>query len=115
MPLREYACGSCNHRWEIIQGHDEDDPTICPNCKAEDKVSRQLSAPRIIFKGTGWNKPAAQPEFNVMVNPNATSQEERFKVVERTPGSTKECQEIHADTASKIGNLSAEKSNITKE
>lgn len=108
MPLREYNCKSCNNRWEIIQGHHEADPTHCPKCNST-SVDRMLGAPSFHFKGSGWSRPESKPEFNVMVNPDATTYDEKFKVIEKTPTNTKEAQEIHREASKVNGVLGAEK------
>ena len=53
MPLYEYQCDACGHRFEKIQKYS--DPLIeeCPNC-GEHKVHKLVSSPAIQFKGTGW-------------------------------------------------------------
>jgi putative FmdB family regulatory protein len=53
MPLYEYQCEACGHRFEKIQKFS--DPLIeeCPNC-GERKVHKLVSSPAIQFKGTGW-------------------------------------------------------------
>src|SRR5438067_13768099 len=53
MPLYEYQCEACGHRFEKIQKYS--DPLIdeCPKC-GEHKVHKLVSSPAIQFKGTGW-------------------------------------------------------------
>ena len=52
MPLYEYQCKKCGHRFERIQRFS--DPLIkkCPECGG--KVEQLLSAPAVQFKGSGW-------------------------------------------------------------
>ena len=53
MPLYEYECTKCGHRFEkILQKFSDPHVKICPKCKG--KVVRLLSAPAIQFKGSGW-------------------------------------------------------------
>lgn len=52
MPLYEYACESCGHRFEIRQHFSDEPVTTCPECGAP--VHRVLHAAGIIFKGSGW-------------------------------------------------------------
>ena len=52
MPLYEYRCVKCGHRFEKIEGFGASDTKKCPKCGA--KAERQLSAPAIQFKGSGW-------------------------------------------------------------
>jgi putative FmdB family regulatory protein len=51
VPLYEFECKKCHHRFEKIQSVSAPDPK-CPKCKS--KVERLLHAPAIQFKGSGW-------------------------------------------------------------
>jgi putative FmdB family regulatory protein len=53
MPLYEYQCGKCQHRFEKIQKFSDPGPDVCPVC-GEGPVVRLPSSPAIQFKGTGW-------------------------------------------------------------
>jgi putative FmdB family regulatory protein len=53
MPLYEYQCGKCNHRFEKIQKYSDPAPDGCPVCGGS-PVTRLPSSPAIQFKGTGW-------------------------------------------------------------
>jgi|ERR1044071_6746029 putative FmdB family regulatory protein len=53
MPLYEYECGSCGHRFEIIQKFSDGPPDACPKC-GKGPLQRLMSSPAIQFKGTGW-------------------------------------------------------------
>lgn len=52
MPLYEYRCVKCGHRFEKIERLSASESKKCPKCGA--KAERQLSAPAIQFKGSGW-------------------------------------------------------------
>lgn len=52
MPLYEYECENCGHRFEVIQKFSDAPLTECPKCKG--KVNKLLSSPAIQFKGSGW-------------------------------------------------------------
>lgn len=52
MPLYEYRCKQCGHKFEKIQSFSAPDEKECPACKGE--VERLISAPAIQFKGAGW-------------------------------------------------------------
>lgn len=53
MPLYEYLCGACGHRFERIQKFSDAPVSECPSCGAS-QVEKQLSSPAIQFKGSGW-------------------------------------------------------------
>ena len=52
MPLYEYQCDSCAHRFEVIQKFSDPLVETCPMCGA--KVHKLMSSPAIQFKGSGW-------------------------------------------------------------
>ena len=53
MPLYEYQCKKCGHRFELIQSFSAEDPKECPVCQGE--VERLISTPaRPHFKGSGF-------------------------------------------------------------
>ena len=53
MPLYEYQCLDCGHRFEQLQKFSDPPASTCPAC-GKHKVSQLLSAPAVQFKGTGW-------------------------------------------------------------
>src|SRR6185312_9238736 len=53
MPLYEYECEACNHRFERIQKFSDPLVETCPKC-GKGPVRRLLSSPAIQFKGSGW-------------------------------------------------------------
>lgn len=52
MPLYEYQCDTCGHRFEVIQKFSDEPLTECPKCQGS--VRKLLSSPAIQFKGSGW-------------------------------------------------------------
>ena len=52
MPLYEYQCQKCGHRFERIQRFSDPLVKKCPDCGG--KVEQLLSAPAVQFKGSGW-------------------------------------------------------------
>ena len=52
MPLYEYECDNCGHRFEVIQKFSDDPLTACPKCSGS--VRKLVSSPAIQFKGSGW-------------------------------------------------------------
>ncbi len=52
MPLYEYHCTKCEALFERIQKFSDPPEAECPECGGPSE--RQLSAPAIQFKGSGW-------------------------------------------------------------
>ena len=52
MPLYEYQCKKCKHRFEKIQSFSDKPIKKCPECGSS--VEKLISAPAVQFKGTGW-------------------------------------------------------------
>jgi putative FmdB family regulatory protein len=62
MPIYEYECSECSHRFEVKQGFNDNPQAKCPRCK---KIARRVFLPTpIIFKGNGFyvtdNRPSAK-------------------------------------------------------
>jgi putative FmdB family regulatory protein len=54
VPIYDYACGTCGHRFEVFHGLNEAGPHQCPECGGA--VNRVFAPPAIVFKGSGWAK-----------------------------------------------------------
>ena len=52
MPVYEYLCQSCGRRLERIQKFSDPPLTQCETCGGA--LKKVLSAPALVFKGTGW-------------------------------------------------------------
>lgn len=52
MPLYEYECETCHHQFEVQQKFS--DPLIDTCVRCGSGVRKLISAPGIMFKGTGW-------------------------------------------------------------
>ncbi len=52
MPLYEYECKKCHHRFERIQKFSDPYVKKCPDCGGP--VELVVSAPAVQFKGSGW-------------------------------------------------------------
>jgi putative FmdB family regulatory protein len=52
MPLYEYECKKCHHRFEKIQKFSDPHVKKCPKCGGP--IEQVISAPAVQFKGTGW-------------------------------------------------------------
>ncbi len=52
MPIYEYECGICRHRFEIKQGFDAEPLAVCPQCQGS--ARRVLHPAPLLFKGSGF-------------------------------------------------------------
>jgi putative FmdB family regulatory protein len=52
MPLYEYECKKCGHRFEKIVKYSDKPHKKCPECGGA--VEQMISAPAVQFKGSGW-------------------------------------------------------------
>lgn len=55
MPIYEYACPDCGHKFDEIQKFADDPITVCPKC-AMTNVRKLISQTSFILKGGGWYK-----------------------------------------------------------
>ncbi|QQQ02491.1 FmdB family zinc ribbon protein [Lysobacter enzymogenes] len=53
MPIYAFQCNACGHTFDRLQKLSDPDPTVCPECGAE-QVGRQLTAPQFRLAGGGW-------------------------------------------------------------
>ena len=52
MPLREYQCKKCKHRFEKVEKFSDKPQKKCPKCGGP--LEELISAPAVQFKGSGW-------------------------------------------------------------
>jgi len=52
VPLHEYQCKKCKHKFEKIQKFSDPPVRKCPECGGS--VEQLLHAPAVQFKGSGW-------------------------------------------------------------
>ncbi|MDM8568773.1 zinc ribbon domain-containing protein [Thiotrichales bacterium HSG1] len=55
MPIYEYACNECEHKFETIQKMSDGPLVKCPSCGA-DSLKKLVSAAAFHLKGSGWYK-----------------------------------------------------------
>ena len=53
MPIYEYACEECGHRFEAWQKITDPTTTTCAACGAP-RAQRQISTSSFALKGSGW-------------------------------------------------------------
>ncbi len=52
MPIYEYRCRVCDHRFELLRSFSDTTPVTCPKCGGE--VKKLISRNSFILKGSGW-------------------------------------------------------------
>jgi putative FmdB family regulatory protein len=89
MPLYEYQCTKCGHRFEKIQKFSDKPIRKCPQCGG--RVEQLISAPAVQFKGSGWyvtdyaNKPSSSAPAD-----GGSKDKESKKEEKKTESSAKE-------------------------
>lgn len=53
MPIYDFECRECGHRFERLQKLSDPDPASCPQC-ARAAVQRRVTAPAFRLAGGGW-------------------------------------------------------------
>lgn len=53
MPIYEYECRECGHKFDKLQKMSDEPLKVCPACSAESLV-KLISGPQFRFAGKGW-------------------------------------------------------------
>lgn len=118
MPLYEYKCDKCGHRFELIEKHSASEVKKCPKCGA--KAPRQISASGIQFKGSGWyvtdyGGKSSQPSSSEGSGDGASSKSEKSEKSERSDKSEKSEKSGKSESKSGESKSSSEKSSSKKD
>ena len=54
MPIYDHMCDHCGHAFSVVRAYSDPPVDKCPNCGK--KPRRLVTAPAIVFKGSGWYK-----------------------------------------------------------
>ena len=74
MPIYEYGCPACDHRFELRLGFNDPAEATCPKCQVE---ARRLIQPvGIVFKGSGWHITDYRRASSASLNGNGKSEGE---------------------------------------
>jgi putative FmdB family regulatory protein len=52
VPIYEYECETCRHRFEVMQRFSDKPIKKCTQCAGP--LHKVISPPALVFKGTGW-------------------------------------------------------------
>ncbi|MBF0273674.1 MAG: zinc ribbon domain-containing protein [Nitrospinae bacterium] len=53
MPIYEYVCNDCEHKFELLQSIGAEAAEDCPACEGKN-VQKLISNSSFVLKGTGW-------------------------------------------------------------
>jgi putative FmdB family regulatory protein len=54
VPIYDYRCDHCGHVFSAVQSFSDNALDACPNCGKQPR--RLITAPAVVFKGSGWYK-----------------------------------------------------------
>lgn len=96
MPLYEYQCKKCGHRFEKIQKFSDKMVKKCPECGGQ--VEQMISAPAVQFKGSGWYVTDYAKKSHVPASDSGSKDSKETKKDEKKPETaTKESSSKKAD------------------
>jgi putative FmdB family regulatory protein len=99
MPLYEYECKKCGHRFEKIQKFSDRMVKKCPECGGG--VEQMISAPAVQFKGSGWYVTDYAKKSGSSGSSDSGSRESKKDDKSKPEGSSKESSS--KDSSSKDG------------
>ena len=79
VPIYDYRCDECGHRFSAVQSFSDGPLEKCPNCGKRPR--RLITAPAIVFKGSGWYKTDSRtaPKDGDGATPSASSDKDSKK------------------------------------
>jgi len=120
MPLYEYECKKCGHRFEKIQLYSARMVKKCPECGGQ--VEQMISAPAVQFKGTGWYvtdyaKKSSSPGSSGSGDSSArdTSSKEKKDDKPKSESGSKESSSKESSSKESSSKESSSKENSSKE
>ena len=89
MPIYQYLCPSCNHKFELRQKFNDNSHVHCPKCK---NGAKRLFVPvPIIFKGSGFYVTDSAKKTDIQDTPKEKKEASQVKETRET--SAKETKE----------------------
>ena len=86
MPIYQYLCPSCNHKFESRQGFNDKCRVHCPKCN---NGARRLFIPvPIIFKGSGFYVTDSAQKSDIQDSPKETPKETKEPKAEKKEETT---------------------------
>jgi putative FmdB family regulatory protein len=110
VPIYEYLCQDCSYRFELKQSMKDDPVAACSKCGKS--VSRIISAPAIMFKGSGWyvtdySDKMKPPTGESSDSTSGTKKEPAATTEKATPASPAPATTAPATTPSTTGSTSS--------
>jgi putative FmdB family regulatory protein len=99
MPLREYQCKKCKHRFEKIEKFSDKPLKKCPECGGP--LEEVISAPAVQFKGSGWYVTDYARKGGASTGSSSGEGESGSKESKETAKETKKEEKPKAETTSK--------------
>jgi len=109
MPLYEYECKKCHHRFERIQKFSDPHVKKCPDCGGP--IEQVISAPAVQFKGSGWyvtdyaKKSSAPSSSNSSNGDSSSKKEGKSKSEETSKSESSQKSESSKSESSKTRSL----------
>ena len=104
MPIYEYQCAICNHRFDVMQSFKEAALSECPTC-GKPSLTKLISAPAFHLKGSGWYatdfKKAPQPQAEQRLTDEVASKENKTEVKETTEKASNKMEAVKSTAADK--------------
>jgi putative FmdB family regulatory protein len=103
MPLYEYECKKCGHRFEKIQKYSDKMLKKCPECGGQ--IEQMITAPAVQFKGSGWYVTDYAKKSSVPASDGGSSSDSKRDSKKddksKSESSSKESSSTSKDTSSK--------------
>jgi putative FmdB family regulatory protein len=99
MPLYEYQCKKCGHRFEKIQKYSDKMVKKCPECGGQ--VEQMISAPAVQFKGSGWYVTDYAKKSHTSASTDGGSKESKDKDSKESKKDDKKTESSPKESASK--------------
>jgi putative FmdB family regulatory protein len=113
MPLYEYECEKCGHRFEKIQKFSDKMVKKCPECGG--KVEQMISAPAVQFKGSGWYVTDYPKKSSASASSDGGSTDSKKEEKSKPDSSTKESSSKEGSSKGSSSKESSSQESSTKE
>ena len=114
MPLYEYECDACGHRFEKIQKFSDPLEDTCPKCGSP--VRKLMSSPAIQFKGSGFYiTDYAKKDYTDATTADKDTKDTKESKDTKGTKDTKEGKETKEGTETKQGTETKERKDTKKE